>query len=107
VRRGKFDPLRLEALIVWWHLLRLGEPGGQRLEEADRGQAAHRERGGALQKAPPVDHVVNVLVEELQDFGREVASLAEGFVVGHVGSLQGRSFRSQPPSRVEITIAQV
>ena len=41
---------------------------------------------GALQEAAAVDHVVHVLVEELQDFRREVAGFADRFVVGHVGS---------------------
>ena len=84
VRRRELELLRLETRIVRWHLLGLGEPRGERLEKAGGGQAAHRELGGALQEAAPVDHVVNVLVEELQHLRREVAGLGERFVVGHV-----------------------
>src|SRR6185503_6264819 len=55
-----------------WHLLRLGELRGQLVEQHPRGQATHREPGGAEQEAAPVDHAVNVSVEEVQQILRIV-----------------------------------
>jgi len=75
VRRRIRQVLRVDPRVVLPHLLRPCVVRPQRAEHRGGARAADREFGCAVKKLPAADLAVHVVVEDVEDFLREVARL--------------------------------